>query len=231
MQSVTEAPIVEKLRRHLHRHGQLDTLYALGMKAINTAVLFKVLKGISFHRPNPAFLTCPPQYRATFLSQEALREAAQDPDNELSQKFADDAVSRGDQCFAICDGRRPVAYGWYAFRRTPIGVPGLLLHFGRQSVYMYKGFTHPSRRGQRLHAILRTMALRHYLSRGYDSAVCYVESTNFKSLKSCLRMGGRHFGSIYVVNILGEFAAYATRGCERYGLQLEAYSPSPFGTP
>lgn len=231
MLSIAEAPIVEKLRSRLQRHGVSNTLHGAGMKAINSAVLFKILRAIALQHANPRFLGCPPGYHARFLTQDALRRLARDPDNGLTQNFVDAALSRGDQCFALCDGARPVAYGWYAFRPTPIGLPGVRLRFARQSVYMYKGFTHPGYRGRRLHAMLRTMALRHYLARGYESMLCYVESTNFESLKSCLRMGGRRFGSIYVLRILDQFAVYATPGCHRYGLQLEAYSTSPFGTP
>lgn len=41
----------------------------------------------------------------------------------------------------------------------------------------------------RLHGVGMSMALRHYLARGFKGLVSYVESTNFASLKSCSRMG------------------------------------------
>jgi L-amino acid N-acyltransferase YncA len=87
---------------------------------------------------------------------------------------------------------------------------------------MYKGFTHPNYRGQRLHAIGMTMALDHYLNQGYRGLVSWVEANNIRSLRSCYRMGYRHFGEIYVVKIFRKYLILCSKGCEDYGFKVSA---------
>jgi hypothetical protein len=209
---------VESLRLKLRRHGAAATAYEMAVKALGAVAEFKILRGVFVERPDPAFIECP--YQPLLLDEAALRRFAGDPANEMSREFIDEATARGDQCYAICDGERLAAYGWYAFGATPIGIPGVLLHYSPGYVYMYKGFTHADYRGQRLHAIGMTRALEHYLSKGFKGIVSYVESINFDSLKSCFRMGYQQFGSVYVVRTLGRAAAWSGPGCERFAFGL-----------
>jgi len=203
----------------VRRHGVAATAYEAVVKALGSVADFKILRGVFVDRPDPAFLECP--YRPLLLDAAALRRFAGDPANEMSQEFIDEATARGDQCYAICDGERLAAYGWYAFGATPIGLPGVLLHYSPGYVYMYKGFTHHDYRGQRLHAIGMTRALQHYLSAGYKGIVSYVESINFDSLKSCFRMGYSVFGTVYVVKAFGRYYGFSTPGCRKYAFRVE----------
>lgn len=231
MPSLVEPKVVRNVRLKLGRHGLPATLHAYGMRAVNSTVSFRILRGLYLAQANPSFQECPAGYTAGFASREALYRFAEQPGSELSLKFVQHALSRGDQCLAICDGDHVAAYGWYAFRPTPPGLPGTLLHFDRRWVYRYKGFTLPRYRGQRLHAFGTALGLRHYLARGFHGFVAYVDSTNLDSLKSCLRAGYRVFGSIYVLRGFDRFLTFATPGCNRLGFRLEPYSLSPFGSP
>ena len=211
----------------MKRHGVGRTAYLAAVRSAAAIAEFKILRGVFVDRPDAAFLEC--RYDAKILSEAELREFARDAANEMSPEFVDAALARGDQCYAIRDGNRLAAYGWYAFGPTPIDVPGLLLQYRKGCVYMYKGFTHEDYRGQRLHAIGMTRALRHYLAAGFDGIVSYVESTNFDSLKSCFRMGYSVFGTVYVVKIFGRYSGFSTPGCEKYAFRVErvAGSSSP----
>jgi hypothetical protein len=231
MLSLAELPIVAKIRRRLRRHGLPATLYAYGMRALNSAVSFRILRALVLARANPSFGKCPAGYSAGFASQQALHRFVREPDSDLSLKFVEQALSRGDQCFAICDGLSLAAYGWHSFRPTPTGLPGTQLHFDPHWVYRYKGFTLPRYRGQRLHAFGMTLALEHYLARGFRGLLTYVESTNFDSLKSCFRVGYRPFGSICVLQGFEQPLMFSTPGCQRMGFRLESYSLGPFGAP
>lgn len=202
----------------IRRHGVARTLYEAAVKSLSAIADFKILRGVFVDRPDPAFLEC--RYETRILRDAELREFARDPVNEMSPEFVDEAIARGDQCYAICDGPRLAAYGWYAFGETPIGIPGLVLRFSPGHVYMYKGFTHEDYRGQRLHAIGMTLALRHYLAAGYRGIVSYVESTNFDSLKSCYRMGYAVFGTVYVVRGPAGYFSFSTPGCRRYAFRV-----------
>jgi len=204
----------------------MNTAHALLMKALNAVVFFKVLKGVTIEQPDAAYLAVPAAYDAGFLPDGALRGFAADPATEMSEAFVEATRAKGDECYAICDGTKLAAYGWYATTPTTAGSPELLLHFGDQYVYMYKGFTDPRYRGQRLHAIGMTRALQEYRRRGYRAMVSYVESTNFDSLKSCFRMGYKVFGSIILIRFLGRRFAFSSPGCKPFGFRA-VYSKAP----
>jgi hypothetical protein len=91
---------------------------------------------------------------------------------------------------------------------------------------MYKGFTHPQYRGQRLHAVGMNLALREYLNRGYRGLVSYVESNNFSSLKSVYRLGYRDIGSIAVWKAFGRPVMVRSRECRKFGLCFQPTKPS-----
>jgi hypothetical protein len=213
--------LVQKLRRRLERHGLWHTLYAISLKSLNSVLVLKILSGVYVERPDASFLSCPENYTAGFLTASELREYASDPQTELSNAFLDEALPRGDQCYAIRDGRMLAAYGWYSFGSTPLGLSDLVLNYHPQYVYMYKGFTDTRYRGQRLHAIGMSRALAHYLSSGYKGLVSYVEADNFDSLKSCFRMGYGVFGSIYVTRLCGSYVTFSSPGCKRFLFRLE----------
>jgi hypothetical protein len=181
----------------------------------------KVLRGVYVERPDTSFLKCPQNYTAGFLTASELREYARDASSEISVAFLDEALRRGDQCYAIRDGKILAAYGWYSFGSTPIGLSDHVIKFTPEYVYMYKGFTDERYRGQRLHAIAMTRALTRYLACGYRGLVSYVEARNFDSLKSCFRMGYAVFGSIYVARFFGRYVTFSSSGCQRFQFRLE----------
>jgi hypothetical protein len=217
---LSRRPSVQAALLEVRRHGWRRALYHGLLRAINSVVLFKILRGVWIERVDDAFLTCPERYTAGFLSEKRLRDFSRDPDNGMPESFLDEALSKGDECFALCEGGTLAAYGWYASTPTRIDPPDLLLQFSGEYVYMYKGFTHTRHRGKRLHAIGMTMALQHYLSRGSRGLVSYVESDNFDSLKSVFRMGYAAFGSVYVLRIFGRTLTYSSPGCGTFGFRV-----------
>jgi hypothetical protein len=218
--STMKNDVLERVRLKLQRHGAGAAAHQLAMKALNHALLFKILRGVVIERPAAEFLPYPKRYGAGILDEATLRELSRDPGNEMSPEFLDHAFARGDQCYGFLDEGRLAAYGWYSSAPTPVGIDDLVLQFSPSYVYMYKGFTHPDCRGQRLHAIGMTRALQHYLGKGFKGLVSYVESTNFDSLKSCFRMGYAPFGSVYVARAFGRAAAWSGPGCARFAFGL-----------
>jgi len=51
--------------------------------------------------------------------------------------------------------------------------------------------------------------------------VSYVESNNFASLKSTVRMGYRIFGTIAILKAFGVHVARASAGCRERGVRVE----------
>lgn len=223
--SITEHRLVQKARRRLERHGLANTLHLAGVRLLSLFVPFRILRGMAVEKPNLAFLSCPRPYRPGFVPPARLVELAGDPASELAPRFVSQALLAGDECYAICDGGKLVSYGWHSLHATPLGPPELVVHFSPGYVYRYKGFTAAGYRGRRLHAIGMTRALVHYRTKGYRGLICYVESTNFDSMKSCARMGYEVFGSVYLLRIFGRTFAFSTPGCKRFGFRIQCTAP------
>lgn len=219
---MTAGTVARRLRSSIATIGIVPTLHDLALKAANRAVLVKILKCVAVERVNDAFLGCPEPYRPMFLDEEMLREFVRDPGNDLSPGFLEEALSKNDECYGILAGGALAAYGWYSRGPTRIDPPDLVLHPGHRYVYMYKGFTHPDYRGRRLHAIGMTLALQHYLARGFKGLVSYVESNNFSSLHSVLRMGYEKFGTVCVLKVFGVYFTHASAGCRAHDVRIEA---------
>ncbi len=212
--------IRNRMAERLSRYGLSATLADLAIKAINRVVVFKVLKCVRIGAPSVDYLQTATRYRCGFLDRRVLLNYSRHPQYELPHEFVRNALAKGDECFGIMDGDVLASYGWYS--NQPTDTPdGLTVHFDDKYIYMYNGFTHPDYRGQRLHAIGMTMALKEYLDRGFKGLVSTVDWNNFNSLKSVYRMGYEDFGEIYMITALGRDLIYRTRGCRDYGFALK----------
>jgi hypothetical protein len=211
----------ERLLNDVKTHTLSNAIYDLIYTRINRLTLFMALKCVAIDAVDRSFLQGCEGYRRQFLDPATLLALSENPEYEMEKDFLDEAVGKGDSCFAIFDGDRLASYGWYSTKPTKVN-EDLELQFDGRYVYMYKGFTHPNYRGQRLHAIGMTMALDHYLDQGYRGLVSWVEANNIRSLRSCYRMGYRDFGEIYVVKLFRKHLILCSKGCEDYGFKVSA---------
>jgi hypothetical protein len=166
----------------------------LGVRLLNwtlSEVVWLDLDEAKFSGNPPAgfefrFLT--PQEVASFTS----------PEHELSERDAALAAGGRDRCFAALTNGRLAAYGWYALGSAEaIHCGGVPLSFPADVAYMYKGFTHPDFRGQRLHGFVMRLAIE-AMARdcGVRKLISMVDWLNVASLKSCDRLGYRRLGRI-----------------------------------
>jgi hypothetical protein len=191
-----------------------------------------ILRCLYIDTPDPAFLTLEPGYQAEFLRAEELDGYVAQPEFGLSEQFVTRELAMGHECFAIRQGTALATYGWYSTTPTHF-TDDLSVRFGRQWVYMHSGFTHPAFRGRRLHAFGMSIVLTVYRARGYKGLVSIVNANNDASLKSCARMGYRHFGTIYTARpgrLLGlrrpaalfdRAVILTTPGCRAFGFGLD----------
>jgi len=208
--------LLNLIQSDLEHFGIARTLYDLAVRTINVVALGKVFKVLALDAARPEFLDLPAGYRSEFLSESQLRAFACDPRHELTYEFLDDALAKGDECYAVLHGVKLACYSWYSTQPT-VASDGLSIHFDPAFVYGYKAFTLPDYRGQRLHAIEVSRAWQAYLARGYRGTIAYVESHNFASLRSCYRMGYRDVGRALVLGMAGRSWAWAGRGCRAFG--------------
>jgi len=203
--------------------GFWSTLRAFALGAIQRVIHFRVLHALYITTVEATFAAVPAGLTADFLDGAALERMASDPKYDMTSEFLDDALRKGDECYAILDGGEPAAYGWYAHSPTLMS-DGLRVQFDPAYVYMYKGFTLDAYRGRRLHAIGMTRALAAYRARGYKGLVSYIESDNLTSLKSARRTGYVEFGRIFIIEILGRYLTLKTPGCAAFGFGVAPVS-------
>jgi len=144
--------VISSFRRDCAAFGLWNTLQAFGVRAVQRVFGVKVLRAMYVSAIAPAFAAVPADLTARFLDRDTLEQLSADTRYELSPGFLDAALSKGDECYAIMDGARLAAYGWYA--RTPTHFSDdLRVHFDDGYLYMYKALTLDPYRGRRLHAI------------------------------------------------------------------------------
>lgn len=227
MKTVPQLHLLTRLRLDLRRHGLHHTFYLLVIKVINKFVPIRIFRTLSLHRINQTNLTCPDGYTSGFLSESQLRRYAMDPRNDMDSDFLDEALAKGDRCYAMLKDNQLAAYNWYSLQPTRIHPPELVVEFDPQYVYSYKAMTLPEHRGLRLAPISAAQALQWYQQCGKKGLVSYVESHNFDSLKPGQRLGYRIFGSIFMLRLPGRYAIFSTPACRRFGFQLKQLPPCP----
>jgi hypothetical protein len=215
--------LVRNARKKLGHHGLRKTFYFALLKALGYHRWLSVLRGHYVEEVDPAFLRHAGRGVGGFLTPQAIGRFTRDPETGITDEFLRYALSKGDKCYAFTDGGSLSAYGWYATTPTRVS-PDLRLHFSRDYIYMYRGFTRESHRGRRLFPTGMTRALRHYRAAGYKGMVLYVEANNLDSLKSCARTGLRVFGTVYVAKLFGRYFVYSTPECARFGFRIEDVS-------
>lgn len=217
---LTAAPLA-RIRKTAGDFGWPAALQAAAQGAVNRVAFLRVLKCIQVSEVDPRYLAIDPRFQHGFLDGATLRRFGEDPKYDLPQEFLDEALAKGDECYGILDGDRLASFGWYSAVPTKIS-DSQRFCFDRRYVYMYKGYTDPDYRGQRLHALGMTSALKQFRERGSAGLVSYVYATNFDSLRSCYRMGYTDVGQIYCLRAAGYYWIHADASCRKAGISLEA---------
>jgi ribosomal protein S18 acetylase RimI-like enzyme len=199
------------------KFGWKGVSHALKYSALNKFTFYKELQGmiVTMETLDPKYLNGNPAYVHGFLDEAQLRQFSKDSETQITDVFLDRVLPKGDRCYAIMDGGRLAAYGWYSTKPTNINKE-LVLHFDPHWVYMYKGYTHPDYRGQRLHAIGMAKALEAFTKEGYKGLISYVETNNFASLRSVFRMGYRNICKVRIFKGLGSYHITTEPECEKY---------------
>jgi len=216
---------IEYRYQNWRREGTRSAVHGLAMRMIKPLAPYRALYGMQICMDQLTLPDYPPAdlpYETRFLDQdEVLRCLEKEP--ILRPDPTHEALARGDRCYAVLDGDRLASYGWYATRPLIVAA-GLYLDFDPAHAYMHTGYTHGDYRGERLHGIGMARALETLTGEGSRGLVSCVDTDNLPSLRSCARMGYRHFGVLRILG-KGERAwSHVSAGCAEYGFTL---SPSP----
>jgi hypothetical protein len=218
-------PSLEKFKSEIQHFGWSGALQVWTLTAAKRVGKLTILQCVTLPTAKPEMLQTNPAYKCGFLSLEQLEAFAANAENDLDPLFVRETIAKGDRCFGILDGDTLAAYGWYSTKTTTLD-QHLTLNFDEHYVYMYKGFTHPNYRGQRLHAVGMGMALNAYLAEGSKGIVSFVEARNLSSLKSCYRLGYKDFGKVYVWETFGYPRIFHSSGCRPYGIRVSPSDPA-----
>jgi hypothetical protein len=205
------------------RYGRAAALHDLAYRAVNRVTPFDVLDGVVLTTASldPSYLDATTSGQGwDFLGRDELLMPGRLEGTEMTASFVEDALARGDRCFAKTVANTIASYGWYSTRPTDIG-DGLTLHFDPAYAYMYSGFTASAYRGQRLHGIGMAGAMTALGREGKRGLVSYVNSNNFASQRSCARMGYVRFGSIVLLTVGSRRMGFETPGCRAFQFRAE----------
>ena len=191
--------------RCMYRHlGVMGLIHVLTHRIINRFVVMRNYKclvldptGIAAVRierkPGFTFREILPDELDRYTSNEAY---------ELTGKFLAQVKSRGDRCYGAFSGGTLVSYSFYASTSTDVD-KFLKFHFPRGMCYVYKVFTLPAWRGQRLHSMALSVAIQSLRERGICTFgfTTAIQSCNYASLKSFQRLGFQELGNHRVLGI------------------------------
>jgi hypothetical protein len=213
-------------RDSVSHHGLGHTLYHAAYRAANHVTEVAVWNALvlTIDRVDKRYLADEARRAGRMLDAAAMRPYVVEPENMLTHRFIDDAIAKGDRCYALFDGDTLMSYGWYSTLPTRLTeVPGEpMIYFDPAYAYMYHGFTVPAYRGRRLHAVGMAAALEVCTNEGLAGVVSYVVASNFSSLKSCYRMGYECFGHLCMLKVGTRYLWRATPGCKKYDFHVEA---------
>jgi GNAT superfamily N-acetyltransferase len=159
------------------------------------------LRVVNLVRLNLADLSsAPPLSRALrprWLTADEVRTYAADPANDLNASMAWRLENGRNYCHAIFDGPRLANYSWFALESIePEHSLGIGLFFPLDTVYLYKAYTHPDYRGQRIHHAAIASAVSFFGGQGISQLIAVIEYANWASLRSHTRLGCQRIGRI-----------------------------------
>ena len=154
-----------------------------------------------------------------FLTPAEVRHFAAQGDTDLNLAYVDDALARGDRCFAVLEDDRLASYSWYATAPTGVTIE-LELHFPRPLIYMHHSFTAAAYRGRRLHTIGIVQALSTFEQDGPTTLLAIVSTSNAASMSSCQRAGYRPLGHFWLVGGVNRLGLYTSRAARAHGCWL-----------
>ena len=120
------------------------------------------------------------------------------------------------------NSKKIVSYGWYSINPTVINNE-FILHFPDTRLYMFNGYTEPDYRGFRLHALGMQYGALDASTFARDGLVSYVDAENYRSLRSCRRLGYKFIGYIFIFKILGHAWIFHSVGAKKYQVMLKCY--------
>ncbi len=215
---------IDNYKSHLKRHGFFKTAFTVFKRSVNLLFTFKILYCIKLELNvlNRLYSTADDSFQITRLEPAGLFQYGNLEEYQMSKSFLDEVQRKGDICFGILKNEKLAAYGWYSNKPTILFEGDWEFNFGDECMYMYKVYTHPDYRGQRLAAIGMSNALGVLSKLGYKCLVGIVEVDNFSFIKSMSRMGWQKVGKFICIKIFKTNKVFSVGNNKNFGFELSA---------
>ena len=162
-----------------------------------------------------------------FLTADEILEFSRDPSNDLDPSLCNRVRSGRDYCFAALCGTRLAAYAWYALgsieaehNRGTDPACGVAVSYPSDMAFMYKGFTHPEFRGQKLYAMTMGLAVFHLNRLGVSTVITTTDWTNWPALDSCRQLGYQYLGRIWRFGWARFLVTHRPKAARKLGILL-----------
>lgn len=165
-------------------------------------------------------LVPPDDIEVRYPTREELHAAAENDEMLLDKARLDESLDRGDLCTAAFDGDRMVGYAWNAFRTAP-HIDDIWIEFREPFRYGYKSFVLPEYRGRRISNGMAPHTDADSIKRGYTRAISFVDTHNYKSIRSSCRHPGRTFeGVAGYFRLFGKVIPFRSPAVKRLGFRF-----------
>jgi hypothetical protein len=153
------------------------------------------------------------------IETEELYAASADPEMDLSQKFVERGIERGDLAFGAFDGPLLVSFVWRAEAAAPHD-HDIWVRVKSPYCYAYKSFTRPSHRGQHISPGVHICSDAEMAKRGYQYRAGFVEVSNWRSLAMGKHMASRIIGYAGYAQWFGKCIPFRTRAVKAIGFEF-----------
>lgn len=139
----------------------------------------------------------------------------------LSEDFIHYVHTIGDICYVFTDKKKIINYCWYSGKPSAID-DYHIIHFNPDYLYAYNAYTEEEYRGKRLHGLgmAQMVQVAHYEMQK-NGLIGFIDIQNYKSMRSCERLGYKKKGIVFLIEVFGKKFSYATQGCGFCGLSIE----------
>ena len=132
------------------------------------------------------------------------------PGYEMTEDFAQQALSAGDRCYVVVSGEVPACYVWFSSRITE-AFPGVDFEFATDWAYAYSGYTLDDHRGRRLLGRVLTRGAADLIAGGKSQVITIIEARNLASLAGTAVTGFERIGHAWILNSRRRFWSWHRR--------------------
>ncbi len=208
-----------RVLEYIKRWGIFRTFYYFVMECVKRYFGF-VLCAIAARplRIVPALPNADLTREYRLLTESELIEFSSDPEVDMNAEKMKSNFAKGDICVGAIENGELIAYLWSACSPTK-HVENLYVDFGPKARYLYKGFTRPAYRGQRIQSMLSSLA-DDLSPKDRTHSITFIETHNYASIHTAKYHGNKIIGYAGYWKLFGRYIVFHSRGARKLGFRF-----------